>query len=89
MPVPLELFLARVLRQQEQHGIAQHVQDPEGQQGDAEDDDDELDDLAGEIASHGGRRTRARGSTRARSRWPYFFRGVTAHIRSTSSRGAS
>src|SRR5262249_16924723 len=52
--VALELFLAGILGQEQQHGIAQHVQDAEGQHGDAEHDDDELDDLAGEVASHSG-----------------------------------
>ena len=54
MPVALELVLARVLGQEEEHGIAEDVQDDEGEDGDAEDDDHELDELAGDVASHDG-----------------------------------
>ena len=52
VPVALELLLARVLGQEEEHGIAEDVQDEEGEHGDAEDDDHELDELAGDVASH-------------------------------------
>ena len=54
MAVALELLLARVLGQEEQHGIAEDVEDGEGENGDAEDDDHELDELAGDVASHDG-----------------------------------
>ena len=52
MPVALELLLARVLGQEEQDGVAEDVQDDEGEDGDAEDHDHELGELAGDVASH-------------------------------------
>ena len=111
--VALELLLARVLRQEEEHGVAQDVEDREGEERDAEHHDHELDELTGDVASHAsvGRGAPAppaplpgrgagceprtsplipagvRGGRPLRG--AYFLRGVTANIRSTSSRGAS
>src|SRR3972149_4927349 len=58
--VPLELFLARVLGEEEEHGVAEDGQDGEGEHGDAEEYDDGLDELAGGVASH-QRRVRTAG----------------------------
>ena len=55
LPVTLELLLAGVLGQEEEDGVAEHVQDDEGEDRDADDDDDQLEELTGDVASHDGR----------------------------------
>jgi hypothetical protein len=68
------------------------VEGGKGEYGDAEDDDDELDELADQVAPHqvtnGGREVPSRFPPAGPVDRRYFFRGVTRNIRSTSSGGA-
>src|SRR5256886_17314666 len=56
LPVALELFLAGVLRQEEEHGVAEDVQDDEGEDRDADDDDDQLNQLSCDVGTHDARK---------------------------------
>ena len=68
------------------------MQDREGQHGDADDDDHELDELAQRVALMTAASADRRGASGAEAgpdgARPYFFRGVTRNMRSTSSAGA-
>src|SRR5439155_15075355 len=56
LPVALELRVAGVLRQEEEHGVAENVQDDEGEDRDADDDDDQLDELSCDVGTHDARK---------------------------------
>src|SRR2546426_2857446 len=99
LPVALELRVAGVLGQEEEHGVAEDVQDDEGEDRDADDDDDQLDELTGDVATHvreGGRGGGGSERVAFRAEEPapprpdarYCVRGVTRNMRSISSRGA-
>ena len=79
--VALEFRSAGVLGQEEEDGIAEHVEDEEGEQRDADDADDELHQQTDDVASHGSGAPGGSGAAISSS--------ASTNIRSISSRGAS